>query len=102
VPGDGEHLCHSSKSSLRQPVRCRNAAAVQSDLGLPDAPLGQLPFDHRRTPAAGWWLDDEARYSVLSAGPNDRHVAQRRIADPALCAIEDIVAAIAHGPRRQV
>jgi hypothetical protein len=102
VPRDGEDLGHGPKASQRQSVRRWNAAAVELDLSLPDAPLRQLSLDDRRREAGVWRLNEEAGDPVFGSGPDDRDITDRRVADPALGPIENVVVAVTEGTRRQV
>src|SRR5687768_4963698 len=101
VPGDSEDLGHGPEASLRQSVRRWNATAVEPDVSLPDAPLRQLPFDDRRCEAGAGWFNQEAGDPVFGSCPDDRDIADRRVADPALASLENVVVAVTDGTRRQ-
>src|SRR5258706_604713 len=75
-----------------QAVRLGYPAVLERDLAVLDDLEGDLVLDLLDAEAGrGLVLDDEALDLVVGevAGPDDRNVAPRRVADPALLAVED-------------
>ncbi len=93
VPRHAQHTRGvAERIATLQPVRFRHAHVLQRDLAVLDDLEGNLVLDLLDAEAGrGLVLDDETLDLVVGfvAGPDDRHVAPWRIADPLLLAIED-------------
>src|SRR5918997_3939852 len=86
----------------RQAVLLGDAAVPHCDVGLPDGALGALAREDLGTVARGALLDEEASYStVLGARPDDDHVGEGGVADPALLTVQDVAAVPRYGGRGQ-
>src|SRR5689334_16904260 len=86
--------------SIWQATRFGNLAVYQGDVGVQQCAFSDLALHHRRIEAGCALLDQKAANlpSLLIMRPYDRNIGKRRVADPALRAVENVTIADTSGP----